>query len=365
MLGPEPFQIALDGTADARRSGTFNMSPFDASRLIWDIGTTETATTAQTQAYVELDYTGGDVTVRNAFGRLVSGSTGQQITLGQQQSFVEDVSALPTTLSGSVIGSLRNNNFGVNYTKQYTNWQYGFAVENPQTDFQTVLATDVQLTRYPMLSGRVRYVGDNLVDRFQLAGFVRWFGAENVVGAEDWVPGWGVTLVGRRAFWNDQAAFYYGVAGGEGVGSRIVGIESGAAGDLGQLATLKNFGAYSGLAHLWHQDDCGRMLWSNIVAGYSYQGSSSNIAPQSIRRARQLLANVIYRAGKNTAYGVEYSYMDKDVRSGLEGDNHQIQLFVMFTTTDEGSNQAAPASIQSLATGGSSGGNGSMYLRGL
>lgn len=366
-----PSGVALDGTMERRKSGSFAMDSTTGNtngKLIWDVQSRPIGTTAQTQAFLELDYIDGDVAVRNVFGRIVSDVT--TINFGQSQTFAAHNAALPTSLVGKVrpVGSLSKEKVtSLSFTRAVTNYvELGFAVENPGADF--FLAdpmADVKLSRFPTMIGRVRVTGENLWDGLHFAAFTRGFGQENVAGAEDWVYGWGLSGVARKAI-GDRNRIYLGASGGEGVGDYIFGVENGAGPTPGGLTTLSAVGAYAGLAHLWNDDCYNGQLWSNFVVGYSYQDAPALLphTTTSIKRARQAFANLIWQASDNLAFGVEYQYLDRDVRNGLSGDNHRIGFVLMVATPSPKTASPSSGNMPSAQSYGERA-PGTMYLRSL
>lgn len=332
-----PSHVALAGSDASRKSSHFSMSSFDAtSKLQWDVQLLKSPGTPQTQALVELEVSEETVRARRSYAWIVSDSAPvREIVLGLAPSFASDEYALPTSLSRDVVpvGALRKNVARLSIGRDFGQYfSAGFGVENPGDDFRTTNADDVRLSRYPTLVGRVRCIGLNRWDSLQVAGLVRWFGQENVAREEDWVNGWGVAAVARKMIVANRDFVYLGAAGGDGVGDYIFGIESGAGPGAGGLTALSGFGAYAGLAHVWFGNaNCGN-LWSNFVAGYSYQGDAAGLPGDSIRRSRQAFVNLIYQRWLNTAVGIEYHYLDRDVQSGATGNNHRIQFVVMVGT---------------------------------
>ena len=62
------------------------------------------------------------------------------------------------------------------------------------------------------------------------------------------------------------------------------------------LPAYPAYGGYVGLSRLLADDGCGRVLWSNLVAGYAYQGNDETLVPAATRRVRQAFSLSAARA---------------------------------------------------------------------
>ncbi len=363
-----PSGVTLDGSPALRGSGIFDMSAFKNTngKLLWDLQTLSTSSGTNSQAFLELDYVDGVVQIRNIYGRIVNEIT--SINFGVMQSFAAHDAALPTSIIGQVrpVGSLSGMRVAsLSITRVVmSRVELGVAIEDPGSDFLLGPPADgVKLSRYPTFVGRIRITGENLWDGIHLAGFTRSFGREEVLGVEDWDYGWGVNCVARKVI-GQKHRVYLGAAGGEGVGKYMFGIENAAGPDVIGLSTLTAFGAYAGVSRLWHMDNSGHQLWSNFVAGYSYQGSAAALPAESIKRGRQAFANLIYRVNSSLAFALEYHYLDRNVISGAQGDNHRIGFVVSLSSPSKALPSASSAARMSAADF-DAGAYGTMYLRSL
>ena len=215
------------------------------------------------------------------------------------------------------------------------------------------------LSRVPNVIGRVRVIGSNQWDSYQVAALLRPLGYKREADSEQWNYGWGLSALGRNQL-NDSTLIYAGVTGGRGIGDYLSGAERAATfrqqpaspqDPTFGLTMLTGYGGFAGLSKKWFEcEDGNEMLWSNFGYGYSFQDSTSKMPALSIRKAQEAWCNLVYQQNKKLGYGVEYHFGQRTVRDGRQGLDHRIQFVLSISTGGKSESEGTQDSAQFKST---------------
>jgi hypothetical protein len=84
---------------------------------------------------------------------------------------------------------------------------------------------------------------------------------------------------------------------------------------------------FVGYQHVWYRLDATHHLESTIGYGYALGGTSK---PDDNRDLNQAFCNLIWNAGNNVAFGLEFQYGARRVASGNFGDDHRVMFVGEF-----------------------------------
>jgi hypothetical protein len=300
----DPRQITLDGTPDVSKRGQFKLSRFSGN-LMADLQNLTNGRIPQAQLYAEGSYITsylGDADdeffLRHAYARVaevdVGADSGFSIEAGSLDTLISDYGAVPTTVEGVVpIGSIDrgtlNNDKSARHQLQirmryrFSNrLEAGLAIEQPTNrDFVTAPG-DTVLDRAPDVLARLRYVGADGWDTYHIAAIVRTFAVEDAADVEYVATGWGVSGLARMKNAGNTSAAYVGVAGGNGIGANIFGLDTAAVREMGSIQTFPAIGGYVGFAQQILPPDESEQssLWSNFCYGIVATDLSNALALQ-------------------------------------------------------------------------------------
>lgn len=329
-----PSDVALDGTAAAHRRGNFLMSA-RTSVVTLDIQTPKA--TVPGQLYSEFDFAqsdsvfieGNDVRLRHLYGRI----GGRQLHLigGQLWTVFGDQYARPISLvtTYAPAAMIVSSPLQLRLTSESSDsgFNTALAIEAPvNSDFVLIdPATDTRLQRWPTLVGRLRYDRLEFIEFCQIAGLLRGIGLEAGDGEEDQVLGWGVSaIISRPVFSADR--LLAGAVIGQGLGDYLYGFggQMGAAGPAGgDLVALDNAGFYVGYIHKWSET-----VATHAAYGFASAETMPSLPPTSPERCQNAWINIVWQASRNVAWGIEYSFTDRETNDGTTGDNHRIQFSI-------------------------------------
>ncbi|MEX2118045.1 MAG: hypothetical protein WD847_00430 [Pirellulales bacterium] len=330
-----PSTIALDGTKESRRQGQFQLGA-QPSQLKF----AAVAPNGRYRGDAEIHFF-DTAEIRQLKGQVALPSS-DVIYGGFTWTTFMDEYAVPISMiaDATSAGTVFRRQAQLGYFHVLNElWSLSAAIEHgPNDDFTLVNTGDERLRRWPDLVLRLRWgsspdprVGSSL----HVATLLRSIGREDVTFVEDFTTGWGISVMMKAETW-DQNHLFVGFVGGEGIGSYIFGFTPDkaappdnmpAAGPLsGNLTALANHGAHIGYQHVW----CPDWSQSNIGFGYAYAETTAAMPVTAARRLKNAWINHQWRINPAISLGVEYHYADREVRSGLDGDNHRIMVVTQF-----------------------------------
>jgi hypothetical protein len=304
----------------------------------------------QAQAYLETNYFGGDLTVRQAFGR--ANFTRINVLAGSYWTAWGDEGTIPKSLNSingfpagaNTAASVPQLRFAIPFE---SGWVATVAVQQPlrgNIALRGAPNDDVALTRYPDFAGRIRYF-DNDFFSLSVGGLVHIMGRENVANVEDFAAGWGVSGATRFRV-GESGALMLGVVGGKGIAGSIFGLSSDslAAGTSsnGSLIALSNYGTYAGYQHQWSDS-----LISTVAYGFA-QGQGTPGSAGKTQTAQNAWANFIYKVNGNFAFGLEYQFGNRELVNGSTGQDHRVTL-VVSVTAGQNNKVSSSAAVKNLA----------------
>ncbi len=347
-----PRNIAVDGSAAAHQRGQITFSQFNDGlrnlplRMQLDTQTLNLLglDSGRAQAYLDL-YTldNGDVTARNVYANFVSNQE-NGFLIGKAETAFGDMGsvAVSTPTFTLPVGAVAVAGTTLTVPQlRYTRWlgegwSTTFSMEDPSTVSSDIVLPggNTILHRWPVLTGRARYVGENGWDTYQLSGLIRRVGFENdATSQEFFATGWGIS--GTARFRNEERtdAMFLGGVVGQGIGGYIFGTPTGAKfADVAVPASfdvLKNIGAFAALNHIWYRTEDDHSLSSNFGYGYVL---GETLTKSDNRKLQQAWCNLLWDATANSAYGLEYQYGMRTDGAGKSGDDHRLMFVIQVGT---------------------------------
>jgi hypothetical protein len=223
---------------------------------------------------------------------------------------------------------------------QYTvawndNWNTTFGVEKP--DIFVDLASGPNpgvstLTRMPDLGFNTRFEKSGF-GHLQFSTLFRDIGAQDGLGEEHHVFGWGVNLsagldLGRKDTVQLLGVYGHGV-GGQGNDAGF--LNSDAAFDTnGDLEALPYWSISLGLTHHWNDS------WrSTFTYGYVELDNNAGQDAEFYHTSHYASANIIWQMRKRLSVGLEGLYGIKEARNGVDsGDHWRVQLGMVYSLFD-------------------------------
>jgi hypothetical protein len=95
----------------------------------------------------------------------------------------------------------------------------------------------------------------------------------------------------------------------------------------GELNALTNTGVHTGFTQQWTP-----AAMSNFGYGYAYAESTAAMPVTAARRLQNAWINHQVKLTDYIAIGLEYHFAQREVRSGLSGDDHRIMFVTQLLT---------------------------------
>lgn len=261
------------------------------------------------------------------------------------QSLTQELTLIGTgELGNSNVAQLRlQQNFSTGRSdSDYKGWGWGLAIEDPNFDkaneFSNVsIANGTILSRWPSLSGQLRFIGSNGVDTLQFGGLIRNIGMQLTSDAsEQFETGWGLSAFGACSILEFQAyrcsaAGWF--AGGEGIGRYINGVDKAAGFNGGRLSLLDGNGGFVGIQQRWVGRRLGWLFTSNAAFGYSSLDTESFLAANTNRRLQQAFANIYLKTNDYLQIGCEWQYGHRESLAVGSGDNNRFYAGLTLVTS--------------------------------
>ncbi len=350
-----PRNIAVDGSDEAHQRGQITFSQFNGElqnlplRMQLDTQTLNLLGLdfGRAQAYLDL-YTldNGDVTFRNVYANFVSNQESgfeSGFLIGKAETAFGDMGSVAvstptfTVPVGAVAVSATTLTVPqLRYTRWLgEGWSTTFSMEDPSTVSSDIVLPggNTILHRWPVFTGRARYVGENGWDTYQMSGLIRRVGFEAADRQEFFATGWGISGTARFRNEDRTDAVFLGGVVGQGIGGYIFGTPTGAKfADVAVPASfdvLKNMGAFAALNHIWYRTEDDHSLSSNF--GYGYVLGETRTKSDN-RKLQQAWCNLLWDATANSAYGLEYQYGMRTDGVGKSGDDHRLMFVIQVGT---------------------------------
>jgi hypothetical protein len=264
---------------------------------------------------------------------------GWSLVAGAKQSIFGETAATPAgllanrTLVGTVNRGLNNiSQIGVVAPlSDLITWK--FAVEDPvhaQPDvfYQSAAPGGfTRLNRWPTFATSIVLQDKATSNSLQLGALLRSNGFEsNSTSEEFFETGWGLSAIAQ--FRSNNSMNFLGVAGGEGVGRYIQGIQYAAAANVtaGTIDSLRAAGAYIGRQTWWYDECNNPIAVCNIAYGYSLMENPDLVTLDPNRKLHQAWINYTRFIGDRLGVGLEWQYGFREVGSGNVGEDHRFTL---------------------------------------
>jgi hypothetical protein len=279
---------------------------------------------------------GGDegqttIRLRHAYGEL------GQFLAGQTNSLFMDIDVFPNTIDyWGPSGMVFYRNVQARWTPFSGDTSFAVALERPGNDVDQGVnpyggyPTTGSIQSYselPDLTAQVRHQGK--WGHVQLAGILRQLGFETV-GNPDSNPkgtttGWGLNLSSNIYTFGKDKILLQGVYG-EGISNYMNDGGNDLVLENGKGTALKLFGLVAYYDHYWNDK------WSSSI-GYS-RTQVDNLSGQSdssFKLGQYGSVNLLYYPWKNTMFGVEYLYGQREDKNGQSGEDHRIQFSFKYS----------------------------------
>ncbi|MFV1964086.1 MAG: hypothetical protein ACC628_01590 [Pirellulaceae bacterium] len=238
--------------------------------------------------------------------------------------------------------------------------QWKIAVEDPYLrDMKTVTGANLAstLTRWPTVSTNLAWASQEHHHMFQLGGITRTLGFQDTAGAEHFGTAWGLSAAGRIGPDPDRG-LYFGVAGGDGVGSYIQGIEYSSVAGPSSLDTISGIGTFAGYRDIRSDPNGKKISEVNVAYGYSWTETPDLLGSTVDQRLQQGWVNYLRFFSDYMALGFEYQYGYRQVVSGDQGEDHRFLAVIALrsgpTKNSTAVAEGASALSQAFRIGGRS-----------
>lgn len=323
-------EIALDGSADARRKGTTTFSA-RTSRL--NMQTATPSELGEIKTKIEFDFftsEGSETYTNSARPRLrhAYGTVGNWLA-GQTWSNFMDLDAMPETLEfNGPTGQVFIRQPQVRYTTALgSNGTVSVAVENPQSDARDNGGSVTAIDRGADLTAKWQHTGD--YGHFNVRALVRPLKVDDGNGTNKAsTTGWGLGAGGSLKLGANDTVFYQ-LNGGEGIGRYIQDVYGAAAYDAASatLSAQRAVGGYLALQHLWSTS-----LRSTASFNATQVSNKTGFGPVDDlnKSTRQVHANLIWKLAPQLDVGAEYVWSERKVESGAQGTSSRVQGAVKY-----------------------------------
>lgn len=251
--------------------------------------------------------------------------TYDKITIGETWSTFQNVAALPERVD--FIGPTEGTVFERQVLIRYTQGDFQFALENPETTIQQgVTSLEADDDRLPDVVVRYNAKGD--WGSAAIAAIGRYLsydsGMPNGVGESAF--GYGVSLSGViKVGETDNLNFM--ITGGEGIG-RYVGLNLRDDAAVGVNQRLNTIGVVAGFAsyrHFWNPQI------RSVLTGSYYRAFNPTIAGLLVTKSvGSVTFDTLYSPIKPLTLGVGYRYARRDLENGQAGDLNRLQLSAQY-----------------------------------
>lgn len=317
-------QIPIDGSAEDKKSGYFNMF-LNETRFNFDLRSTKSE--VPQQFFIEFDFFGADSNyprLRHAY------MTYGNLLIGQTWATYVELSSLVYLFDFAFGDALFGNRTPqVRWQEQISpEWKWAFAIEKMQTSGiynPNALAGEAS-DQLPLATARITQTTEDGLH--MLAGLVQqlyWDGGAN--GKDASAVGWALIYAGRKNILDDSY-FTWNLAYGDGTADIIMALTGSESNAVltsdGNLETRQGYSVALGLGHSWNHE-----YTSNLSYAITDLEDQER-APDAVQSGHVGHINFIYSPAKNISTGLEYMWGYRENGDGARGDSSRIQTMVKY-----------------------------------
>lgn len=286
---------------------------------------------------IEIDFMtvpSGDERITNSYSPRLRQAylTYKNWLIGQAWSNFQDLSILPESVD--FIGATDGMVFMRQPQVRYTNGNWSFSVENPETTVSRVDPTTGAVSRIASSEGLMpdvtaKFKGKSGNFSYSVAGLFRQLAHDiDSDGDDETTTGYGVTFGGKLAFdnGNDIRASF---TAGSGIG-RYMGLNTfnGAYIDpTNSLETLDVMGVTLAYRHHWSEK-----TRSNLVFSRGWADNTDNLeGSQATEFTQRVGFNLMHSVDKKLTFGGEISLAQRENDRGIDGDLTRLQFMAMYS----------------------------------
>lgn len=245
--------------------------------------------------------------------------------IGQTWSTFQDVSALPESVD--FIGTTDGTIFNRQVMVRYTNNNFEFALENPETTVTPFGGGGRIVTDDNSLPDAVaRYTIKRDWGHVKVAGLIRQLSYVSGDDIDTSETSYGLSITGKVLFGKDDLRFMLNTGTGMG---RYIGLNTanGAVLDSnGELQAIDSSGISIAYRHIWNEQWRSNFMYSAFSAD-----NDTNLTGTAVtKQTSSVRANLMYSPTKELTFGGELAYAKRETESGLEGDLNRIQFTAKY-----------------------------------
>ncbi|MDA1049214.1 MAG: hypothetical protein O3C40_01870 [Planctomycetota bacterium] len=265
---------------------------------------------------------------------------GWALAIGQAHSVFSQVALRPASIqtTSTLIGTSDRTNNNLPQLAVHipivNDVKWKIAVEDPYTgDLFNAPGSNLasSLTRWPTLATNVGWSNLERQHALQFGGILRNVGFQDAAGAEHFGTAWGLSATGKIGR-ESGGGLFFGVAGGDGVGDYIQGIEYSTVAGPSSLNTINGIGTYIGFQDV-KRDGFGKTISEmNLAYGYSWMETPALLGPNVDQKFHQAWVNYLRFFSDYMAIGFEYQYGYRQAASGDQGENHRFLMLIALKT---------------------------------
>lgn len=354
IMGKEhKFMLGIGGFVNFRMGYDFNQVVQNKDFVTYDIPITSTPATRQRflmdastsrlfvklltansrmagfEAYIEMDFRGGDnvLRLREAYVSY------KGLLLGQTATTFTDLKASPNTVDFEGPNSYTyGRNLMIQYSRQFKHISFGIAAEYPELSATFGTESESIPQRVPDFPMYVQYQWGKNNSHIRASGLLRDLTYYNkIISNNRDALGWGVQLSGN-IFIGKKIQTYFQAVYGEGITPYIQDI-SGVGLDLipnpnapCSLQTLPMLGWFGGLSYNITKSISTSLTYSEVRI-FEKNGSYD---ANRYKKAQYIVANVFWNIIPSCQVGVEYLYGTRKNMDNKVGHANRVQASVQF-----------------------------------
>lgn len=278
--------------------------------------------------FIELDFmthTDGNERVSNSYSPRIRHAflTFDNWTFGQTWTTFQNPSALPENLD--FVGAADGTPFVRQTQVRYTNGNFQFALENPETtvnDYQSTTRLTSGSGIMPDVVARYNFKSEAGAS-FSLAAIARQLNLETKVSGDEVDTselGYGASFAGIVPIGKDDLKFT--ATYGEGLGRYMAlnYVNAGVLNSEDKIEAISSYGGFISYRHWWNEQ------WrsSFTLSGFKADNDVSLTGTGVNKDAYSGYVNLLYSPIKPLTIGVEYMYAQNTKESGVDGELNRI-----------------------------------------
>ena len=278
--------------------------------------------------FIELDFmthTDGNERVSNSYSPRIRHAflTFDNWTFGQTWTTFQNPSALPENLD--FVGAADGTPFVRQTQLRYTNGNFQFALENPETtvnDYQSTTRLTSGSGVMPDAIARYNFKSEGGAS-FSLAAIARQLNLETKVSGDEVDTselGYGASFAGIVPIGKDDLKFT--ATYGEGLGRYMAlnYVNAGVLNSEDKIEAISSYGGFISYRHWWNEQ------WrsSFTLSGFKADNDVSLTGTGVNKDAYSGYVNLLYSPIKPLTIGVEYMYAQNTKESGVDGELNRI-----------------------------------------